>query len=92
MGPARRPRNSEASPASTAKAAEKANTWDRPWWKAPEIRWGKNSLPVIMSCLADGSDDSANPGDCSACCSGLTPSKAANSEEVGGRLPTCTAA
>src|SRR5215471_4792186 len=59
----------------------------RPWWNGPEIRCGKNWLPVSTAALCGGSRAST-PEWARRCCTGLKPSSAANTVLTGGRWLT----
>jgi hypothetical protein len=72
----------ETTAAMRPSAAETAKTRTRPSWNGPEMRPGKNSRPVSRLLFAGVSDDSAPYRD-SRCCTGFTPSMAANREETG---------
>src|ERR1019366_4684526 len=63
------------------------NTMTSPWWNGPEIRCGKNCLPVRTATLWRGSVAST-PEDLSRCCTGLYPRSAANTVLTGGRWLT----
>ena len=56
---ARRPRSSEASPATTERPAAKAKTTSSPLWNGAEINWGKKVWPVSRCRLDVESVDSA---------------------------------
>jgi hypothetical protein len=63
------------------------NTMTKPWWNGPEMRCGKNCLPVRV-CWFAGDSLSNVPLGASRCWIGFTPSSDENSDDVGGRPAT----
>ena len=84
------PRSSDATAAIAASPVATAKTMTRPWWKGPDISDGKNSLPVSTCWLVAGKV-ARTPDTARRCCTGFTPSTAANSEDTGGSAPMCWA-
>lgn len=85
------PRSSDAVAASRAIPAAVAKTMVRPWWNGAEIRFGKNSLPVI-SCAACGDRELRTPVGPSSVCSGFAPRKAVKTVETAGSCAAWCAA
>ena len=64
------PRIHETAAPHTAISAAAVKTIVRPWWNGPEIRVGKNVLPVSVATFAAGSVRSSPVG-ASRFCTGL---------------------